>query len=174
MKLKFKTQAYQTDAVQAVIDCFEGQNPAMPEATSYRIDPGKATKGQTIGTTLSNPSNESVEDGIGFKNAQLTLTDAQLLHNIQKVQRKQNLLTSDALDGFFTLNAKHEQQPADSAVPKSVTVEDVISSYGSVRTADVFFDIEEARKEVWYSSTVEQQISMKTASLAAKARLKIA
>lgn len=25
MKLKFKTQAYQTAAVQAVVDCFKGQ-----------------------------------------------------------------------------------------------------------------------------------------------------
>ena len=42
MKLKFKTQAYQTAAVQAVVDCFKGQPPATAEAISYRIDPGKA------------------------------------------------------------------------------------------------------------------------------------
>ena len=52
MKLKFKTQAYQTAAVQAVVDCFKGQPPARPEAISYRIDPGKQAKGQTIGSTL--------------------------------------------------------------------------------------------------------------------------
>jgi type III restriction enzyme len=45
MKLKFKTQAYQTAAVQAVVDCFKGQPPAAAEAVSYRIDPGKAKKG---------------------------------------------------------------------------------------------------------------------------------
>ena len=44
MKLKFKTQAYQTAAVQAVVDCFKGQPPASSEAISYRIDPGKAKK----------------------------------------------------------------------------------------------------------------------------------
>ena len=27
MKLKFKTQAYQSAAVQAVVDCFQGQVP---------------------------------------------------------------------------------------------------------------------------------------------------
>ena len=45
MKLKFKTQAYQTAAVQAVVDCFKGQPPATAEAISYRIDSGKAKKG---------------------------------------------------------------------------------------------------------------------------------
>lgn len=40
MKLKFKTQAYQTAAVQAVVDCFKGQPPATAQAISYRIDPG--------------------------------------------------------------------------------------------------------------------------------------
>jgi Restriction endonuclease len=45
MKLKFKTQTYQTAAVQAVVDCFKGQSPATAEAISYRIDPGKAKKG---------------------------------------------------------------------------------------------------------------------------------
>ncbi len=32
MKLKFKTQAYQTAAVQAVVNCFTGQPPASAEA----------------------------------------------------------------------------------------------------------------------------------------------
>jgi hypothetical protein len=48
MKLKFKTQAYQTAAVQAVIDCCKGQPPASVQASSYRIDPGKARKGVEV------------------------------------------------------------------------------------------------------------------------------
>ena len=86
MKLKFKTQAYQTAAVQAVVDCFKGQPPASAEAISYRIDPGKAKKG--------------VEDLFaegGFKNADLKLTDIALLENIAQVQHKQNLPQSSEL-----------------------------------------------------------------------------
>ena len=60
MKLKFKTQAYQTAAVQAVVDCFKGQPPSSSEAISYRIDPGKQAKGQTIGSTLGG------SDGFGM------------------------------------------------------------------------------------------------------------
>ena len=86
MKLKFKTQAYQTAAVQAVVDCFKGQPPASAEAISYRIDPGKAKKG--------------VEDLFaegGFKNADLKLTDSTLLENITQIQHQQNLPQSAEL-----------------------------------------------------------------------------
>lgn len=84
MKLKFKTQAYQTAAVQAVVDCFKGQPSASTEAISYRIDPGKV-------------KTNSLFSEAGFKNADLVLSDAALLDNIQQVQRQQNLPVSDAL-----------------------------------------------------------------------------
>jgi type III restriction enzyme len=86
MKLKFKTQAYQTAAVQAVVDCFKGQPPASSEAISYRIDPGKARKGI-----------DDLFTEAGFKNADLVLSDTVLLDNIHQVQRSQNLPISDAL-----------------------------------------------------------------------------
>jgi type III restriction enzyme len=89
MKLKFKTQDYQTAAVQAVVDCFKGQPPASSEAISYRIDPGKQAKGQIVGSTVSS--------GDGFKNADLALPDAALLDNIGQVQRQQDLPVSNAL-----------------------------------------------------------------------------
>jgi len=38
MKLKFKVQAFQTNAVDSVVDCFAGQ--PRSEGISYRIDPG--------------------------------------------------------------------------------------------------------------------------------------
>ncbi len=86
MKLKFKTQAYQSAAVQAVVDCFKGQPPASAQAFTYRIDPGRAKKGV-----------EDLFDAAGFKNADLTLSDMTLLDNIQQVQRGQNLAVSDGL-----------------------------------------------------------------------------
>ncbi|MHB1656109.1 MAG: type III restriction-modification system endonuclease [Burkholderiales bacterium] len=89
MKLKFKTQPYQTAAVQAVVDCFKGQPPATTEAISYRIDPGAIKKGSTIGSTA--------DDGSGFKNADLKLTDIALLENITQVQHQQNLPQSTEL-----------------------------------------------------------------------------
>ena len=40
MKLKFKKQAYQTNAVDAVADCFAGQ--PKHKGLNYRVDPGRA------------------------------------------------------------------------------------------------------------------------------------
>ena len=85
MKLKFKTQAYQTAAVQAVVDCFKGQPLASAEAISYRIDPGKAKEG------------EGLFEEAGFKNVELKLTDIALLENITQIQHQQNLPQSAEL-----------------------------------------------------------------------------
>jgi len=41
MKLQFKIQRYQTDAVDSVLEVFEGQ--PKHDGISYRIDPGKIT-----------------------------------------------------------------------------------------------------------------------------------
>jgi len=86
MKLKFKTQAYQSAAVQAVVDCFNGQPPSSADAITYRIDPGQAKKGV-----------EDLFSESGFKNSDLVLTDLRLLDNIQQAQRGQNLPVDDAL-----------------------------------------------------------------------------
>ncbi|QVM85085.1 type III restriction-modification system endonuclease [Novosphingobium decolorationis] len=81
MKLKFKVQPYQTQAVTAVVDCFAGQ--PMSNGITYRIDPGQ--KAQT----------SAFEEG--FKNADLALTELQVLANIKDVQSHQNLPVSDKL-----------------------------------------------------------------------------
>ena len=85
MKLKFKTQAYQTNAVESVMDCFAGQ--PLFNGLTYRIDPGQ--RAQT-----------SAFDEDGFKNADLVLTEAQVLENIQSVQRRQNLPVLQSLSDF--------------------------------------------------------------------------
>src|SRR5690625_4626323 len=95
MKLKFKVQPYQTNAVNDVVDCFAGQ--PMTAGLTYRIDPGH--KGQA----------SAFEEG--FKNADLALSDAQVLENIQQVQRRQNLPVSQRLDDFTTFNARGARIP---------------------------------------------------------------
>ncbi|VVP39337.1 hypothetical protein PS850_04819 [Pseudomonas fluorescens] len=98
MKLKFKQQPYQTHAVDAFADCFAGQ----PKSTgvTYRIDPGanpeKSVTPQQI--DLYGAQNAAEPTEAGFKNAELALSPAQLLENIQAVQRRQNLLLSPALE----------------------------------------------------------------------------
>jgi len=90
MKIKFKKQAYQTDAVMSVVDCFKGQMKSG--GVQYRVDPGKREfkKGQQ--TTM-----DDYDESAGFKNSDLSITHAQLLENIQEAQRNQNLPISEQL-----------------------------------------------------------------------------
>ena len=87
MKLKFKKQSYQTNAVEAVADCFAGQ--PKREGLNYRMDPGRAVDaGGQVVTPL---------ESAGFKNADLALTLGQMLENIHTVQHRQNLPLSATL-----------------------------------------------------------------------------
>ena len=81
MKLKFKVQPFQTNAVNAVVDCFAGQPSHVP---AYH--PGWFAE--------------------GFKNPDLALSEEQILKNIQQVQRRQNLPVSRQIDDFTTFDKK--------------------------------------------------------------------
>ena len=82
MKLKFKKQLFQTDAVNAVADCFSGQ--ILSEGVTYRIDPGKKKTAAPVQQNMYQLES-------GFKNRDLMLTKDQLLANIHAVQQRQNL-----------------------------------------------------------------------------------
>lgn len=90
MRLQFKIQQYQTDAVDAVVDVFAGQ--PKHDGVSYRIDPGRLK--QVADPTLFEPSATSEA---GLRNAEILLTPTQRLDNIQKVQRSRNLPLSTKL-----------------------------------------------------------------------------
>lgn len=107
MKLKFKVQPYQTNAVNDVVDCFEGQPMAAP--LTYRIDPGVVKQGQQM-----RPEAEYE----GFKNADLALSEPQVLENIQKVQRRQNLPVSQSLTDFTTFDSKGARVPVKATYKK--------------------------------------------------------
>lgn len=84
MKLQFKVQQYQTEAVHAVVEVFTGQPYA--DGLKYRIDPGK----EAAPTML--------EDA-GLRNAEIALTPPQLLENVHAVQRERGLpLAKDLKD----------------------------------------------------------------------------
>lgn len=95
MKLKFKVQDYQTNAVDAVVDCFAGQPKS--NGLSYRIDPGKVAQASAFDE--------------GFKNEDIRLTDAQILTNIQAIQKRQNLPVSRSLDDFSEVDKSGNIKP---------------------------------------------------------------
>lgn len=104
MKLRFKVQPYQTNAVNAVVDCFTGQ--PLSAGLSYRIDPGLLKEGLQLRQDYEYE---------GFRNADIALSEAQLLENIQKAQRSQNLPVSESLTAFTTFNTKGERVPVGDA-----------------------------------------------------------
>ena len=81
MKFKFKIQDYQTQAVDSVVKVFKGQ--ALSDEDKYTMDVGSAMKNY---------------DDIGFKNAEIKLTDEELLANIQEIQRENNIRLDDKLN----------------------------------------------------------------------------
>ena len=98
MKLKFKIQPFQTDAVNAVADCFSGQPKS--EGMTYRIDPGMQETRVTSGPVPRKLPFQSAPGDLsqtGFKNRELALTQQHLLENIQAVQQRGNLPQSTSL-----------------------------------------------------------------------------
>jgi type III restriction enzyme len=87
MKLKFKQQAYQTAAVESVVNCFAGQ--PLQTGLSYRIDTG-VVAGQAVQPSLFEEA--------GFKNGDIKINLPQVLENIQKVQLQQYLPAATQLE----------------------------------------------------------------------------
>ncbi len=87
MKLKFKQQGFQSDAVKAIVDCFTGQ--PLGQGLKYTLDPGR----------VAQPSTAALPgiDTDGFGNEKLVLPRSRLLANLQTVQRRQNLPISPEL-----------------------------------------------------------------------------
>ena len=72
MKLKFKTQQFQTDAVSAVCDLFAGQE-----------------KSSTTFSIVEEAQTSLMQNELGVGNAML-IDDATLLKNMQAIQRRNN------------------------------------------------------------------------------------
>ena len=94
MKLRFKEQQYQIDAVENTISVFNGQpNHGLAEyvidkGKSYVIDHGKKVLVQDFDFSSA-----------GFKNSDIVLTREQILDNIHNVQKESNIkLSNDLVD----------------------------------------------------------------------------
>lgn len=85
MKLKFKQQAFQSDAVAAVVDLFRGQEKRQDTFT------------------IVNEQQLNIDAGLGVGNA-LTIDADQLLINMQEVQKRHSLpLTTDLKGNQFCI-----------------------------------------------------------------------
>ena len=102
MEIRFKTLDYQKDAVQAIVDCFQGQ----PRSTgiNYTIDQGIIKTKQSTAQTDMFAEGLGLEGGkvkknakqIGFENARIFNLNV-ILQNIQSVQAEGGLQLSSSL-----------------------------------------------------------------------------
>lgn len=95
MKLQFKIQQYQTDAVESTVDIFNGQpnqgllEYKMDQGKVYVIDNGKRIEQKGMGFS---------EYDTGYKNGDIVLYEVELLKNIHQIQTQNNIhLSSEVI-----------------------------------------------------------------------------
>lgn len=95
MKLQFKIQQYQTDAVESTVDIFNGQpNQGLLE---YKIDQGKVYVIDNGKRIEQKGMGFSVYD-TGYKNGDIVLSEGELLKNIHQIQTQNNIhLSSEVI-----------------------------------------------------------------------------
>ena len=93
MKINFKIQQYQTDAVDAVVKVFNGQG--FHDKISYIRDLGK-TEAVDRQMSFDEEQYEPLDD-TGYKNEIVELSDEQLLRNIHSLQSQNNIKLSASL-----------------------------------------------------------------------------
>lgn len=93
MKLKFKHQSYQDDAVQSLVKCFLGQKKGSRRDLLARYK-------HTVDTGMF--AHEEEVEVISFGNNSITLTESERVHNIREVQRLNDINYTDGqpLDEF--------------------------------------------------------------------------
>ncbi|MBQ1971814.1 MAG: DEAD/DEAH box helicase family protein [Treponema sp.] len=113
MKFTFKIQKYQTEAVDSLVKCFEGQQFA--DKVQYLRDKGLMPKIQKVNNQEelfdeqmlkqvlhdrhSELDSESFEDSDnGYRNAELVLSEKELLDNIHKIQDKNFIIHSAKIE----------------------------------------------------------------------------
>ncbi|MGN1201241.1 MAG: type III restriction-modification system endonuclease [Candidatus Caccovivens sp.] len=98
MKFRFKVQEYQTEAVNAVVNVFKGQ--PFSDMVKYTRDLGikkRRSDGQGSMWDSEYAGRTYNENDDGFENANIVLSDEQLLENIQKIQQDNNIKVQDKL-----------------------------------------------------------------------------
>ena len=93
MRLKFKHQSYQDDAVRSLVNCFLGQKRGTRRDLIARYK-------HTVDTGMF--AHEEEVEVISFGNNSITLTESERVHNIREVQRLNDINYTDGqpLDEF--------------------------------------------------------------------------
>lgn len=97
MKLQFKEQSFQIDAVQAIVNCFEGQPLKTNRFTLERASE-LVKNAKLVAAGGGAQAALHLEEEIGYRNAAIQLSDTQMLKNVQQVQRSNDLHESQQIE----------------------------------------------------------------------------
>jgi type III restriction enzyme len=99
MKLQFKIQDFQLQAVKAVVDCFKGQPLKSNKFTLERSkDIIRKAKEAAYGSKQVSVFETDVLEDIGYRNSGVQLSDSQVLQNIQGIQELNEIHQSQAIE----------------------------------------------------------------------------
>ncbi len=104
MKLQFKEQQFQIDAVKAVIDCFAGQPIKTNRFTLERSKDIIKKAKQLAQGVVANTLELEVMESIGYRNTPIQITDNQILENLKRVQFANDIPESTQLERPKGLN----------------------------------------------------------------------
>jgi type III restriction enzyme len=96
MKLQFKEQDFQVQAVKAIVDCFAGQ----PLKTNrFTLERSKELIKKAKQAAIGVKSIEfEIEEEIGYRNSPIQILETQVLKNIREVQERNDLHQSEQID----------------------------------------------------------------------------
>lgn len=97
MKLQFKEQGFQLQAVKAVVDSFEGQ-PLKTNKFTLERSQEIIRKAKLAAEGIKDLYESEVLEEIGYRNSPLVITDAQVLKNIQAVQSANDVNESQKIE----------------------------------------------------------------------------
>lgn len=104
MKLQFKEQDFQVQAVSAVVDCFEGQTIKTNRFTLERSrDLMQKARLAAAGSQTLDFEKEVLEN-IGYRNSKIQLAESQMLQNIQRIQERNDILLSQQIERPKSVN----------------------------------------------------------------------
>lgn len=98
MKLQFKEQSFQINAVKAVVDCFKGQ-PLKTNRFTLERSAALLKKAKEAASGIKTLEFEQeITEEIGYRNSTIQITENQVLQNIQQVQKANDLIVSQQLE----------------------------------------------------------------------------
>jgi type III restriction enzyme len=98
MKLQFKEQAFQLQAVKAIVGCFDGQPLKTNRFTLERSEEIIRKTKESAKGALSLDFETDILEEIGYRNSSLLINEQAVLKNMQSIQRQNDLNESQKVE----------------------------------------------------------------------------